>query len=492
MRLTLVLCIVAVIFQSCVAGKAGFVPDKKFAAADLQKDYNLFQSVLEESHPSLYWYTSKDSMDYYFTWGKEQIKDSLKGYEFRRILNYVISRINCGHTSLLSNGGRSKDSMQLRVFPLSLKLWPDTMVVVDNLNRRDSVLKRGTVITSINGKRFPELTDTLTRFISSDGYNMTNKLQTLSSRSGFGTTYRSVFGIGRHINISFINNQGQEKDTMIRSFVPVRDTTKKTAQRTPGEKTSKKERRNNIRSLQMHDDTRTAVMQLHSFGRSLGLNKFIKTSFRSIRKNNTENLVIDLRSNGGGSVANSTLLSKYISNKPFKVADSLYAIDRYSRYGRLIDDHLFNYLFMLFMTKKQEDEKYHFGYFERHLFKPKKKNHFNGNVYLLTGGNSFSASTLFAQVVNDQPNVFILGEETGGGAYGNTAWLIPEVKLPETKIKFRLPLFRLVMDKTVPKDGRGIQPDIEVLPTVKAIKEGRDYKLEKAMELIKQKQTGIN
>lgn len=366
------------------------------------------------------------------------------------------------------------------------------MVVVDNLNRRDSVLKRGTVITSINGKRFPELTDTLTRFISSDGYNMTNKLQTLSSRSGFGTTYRSVFGIGRHINISFINNQGQEKDTMIRSFVPVRDTTKKTAQRTPGEKTSKKERRNNIRSLQMHDDTRTAVMQLHSFGRSLGLNKFIKTSFRSIRKNNTENLVIDLRSNGGGSVANSTLLSKYISNKPFKVADSLYAIDRYSRYGRLIDDHLFNYLFMLFMTKKQEDKKYHFGYFERHLFKPKKKNHFNGNVYLLTGGNSFSASTLFAQVVNDQPNVFILGEETGGGAYGNTAWLIPEVKLPETKIKFRLPLFRLVMDKTVPKDGRGIQPDIEVLPTVKAIKEGRDYKLEKAMELIKQKQTGIN
>ena len=53
MRLTLVLCIVAVIFQSCVAGKAGFSPDKKFAAADLHKDYNLFQSVLEESQSLL-------------------------------------------------------------------------------------------------------------------------------------------------------------------------------------------------------------------------------------------------------------------------------------------------------------------------------------------------------------------------------------------------------------------------------------------------------
>ena len=228
-------------------------------------------------------------------------------------------------------------------------------------------------------------------------------------------------------------------------------------------------------------------MQLHSFGRNFGIHKFIKKSFRSIRKNKAQNLVIDLRSNGGGSVSNSTLLSKYISNKPFRVADSLYAINRKSKHARLINDHFFNYLFMLFMTKKQEDGKYHFGYFEKHLFKPKKKNHFNGNVYLLTGGNSFSASTLFAQVVNDQPNVSIVGEETGGGAYGNTAWLIPEVKLPETKIRFRLPLFRLVMDKTVPKDGRGIQPDVEVFPSVKAIQEGRDYKLEKALELIKQK-----
>ena len=47
------------------------------------------------------------------------------------------------------------------------------------------------------------------------------------------------------------------------------------------------------------------------------------------------------------------------------------------------------------------------------------------------------------------------------------------------------------MDKTVPKDGRGIQPDVEVFPSVNAIKEGRDYKLDKALELIKQKQAGI-
>src|SRR5690606_32873834 len=411
MRLTLVLCIFAVILQSCVAGKAGYKADKKFAAEDLGKDYNLFRSLLEESHPSLYWYTPKEKMDQHFAWGQQQIKDSLKGYEFRRILNYVVAQINCGHTSLLSSGSRSKDSAQLRIFPLSLKLWPDTMVVVENLNKRDSVLTRGTVITAVNGKHFSELTDTLTRYISSDGYNMTHKLQSLSSRSGFGTTYRTIFGLGNTIRLSFMDNAGQEKDTVIRSFVPVRDTTKKTEKR-QRERTSRKERRNIIRNLKFEEESKTAVMQLHSFSRNLGINKFIRQSFRSIRKNESENLVIDLRSNGGGSVTNSTLLSKYISKKPFKVADSLYAIKRKSKYASLIEDHFFNHLFMIFMTKKKDDGKYHFGYFEKHIFKPKKKNHFNGNVYLLTGGNSFSASTLFAQVVNDQSNVMIVGEET--------------------------------------------------------------------------------
>ena len=78
-----------------------------------------------------------------------------------------------------------------------------------------------------------------------------------------------------------------------------------------------------------------------------------------------------------------------------------------------------------------------------------------------------------------------MGEETGGGAYGNSAWLIPDVTLPETNVRFRLPLFRLVIDKNYPKTGKGVQPEVESRPTVDAIKRGVDFKLEKVMELIK-------
>ena len=115
----------------------------------------------------------------------------------------------------------------------------------------------------------------------------------------------------------------------------------------------------------------------------------------------------------------------------------------------------------------------------------KQKIIITAQVYILTGGNSFSATTLFASSLVKQDNVTVVGEETGGGAYGNSAWLIPDVTLPNTGVRFRLPLFRLVIDKDTPKVGKGVQPEVESKPSIDAIKRGIDYKLEKAMELIK-------
>ena len=102
----------------------------------------------------------------------------------------------------------------------------------------------------------------------------------------------------------------------------------------------------------------------------------------------------------------------------------------------------------------------------------------------MIGGNSFSATTLFAGAVKGQKNVTLVGEETGGGYYGNNAWMIPEVTLPNTGLQFRLPKFRLVVDKSRVKDGHGVMPDVVVMPTAEAIKKGIDFKTVKATEII--------
>jgi C-terminal processing protease CtpA/Prc len=111
---------------------------------------------------------------------------------------------------------------------------------------------------------------------------------------------------------------------------------------------------------------------------------------------------------------------------------------------------------------------------------------------LLTGGYTFSAATLITGALKGQKNVTVVGEETGGGSYGNSAMHLPVITLPESKVRVILPLYRLVIDKDNPKTGRGIFPDVEVKPTSSAIKNGVDAKLEKVKELISAKNKAAN
>ena len=483
-----------IFLAGCSVSKSSFSPDKKYSLQQVQKDYSVYQNILGEHHPSLTWYTSKDSMEYYFNWGQQHLKDSMTEPEFRKVLTYVTAKINCGHTTVRSSKAWSKYSDTIRLgkmFPLSMKVWDEAMVVTTNLHRRDSILKRGAVITKINNRSVAEIVDTLFNYISTDGYNRTHKYQTLSNRGFFGSLYTSLFGLSQKYTVEYNDSTGQSKTITVPVYNPAADTAGRTGTRTfrTTPQPSKKERRrlqeNTIRLLKIDSVNHTAMMDLSSFGKGYGLKKFFRNSFRALQQNNIGHLIIDVRGNGGGSVTNSTLISRYLSSQKFKVSDSLYAVKRRSPYQQYIQNHFWNKLFMSFFTKKKKDGNYHFGYFERHYFKPKKGNHYDGKVYILTGGNSFSATSLFVSSIIKQDNVTVIGEETGGGAYGNSAWLIPDVTLPETGLRFRLPLFRLVIDKNSPKNGRGVQPEVESFPTIDAVKKGADYKLDKAMELIK-------
>jgi hypothetical protein len=78
---------------------------KKFSLQQVEKDYSLYQNILEAHHPSLYWYTSKDSMNYFFRYGKSLLKDSMTEIDFRKVLNYVTAQIGCGHTTTRASKG---------------------------------------------------------------------------------------------------------------------------------------------------------------------------------------------------------------------------------------------------------------------------------------------------------------------------------------------------------------------------------------------------
>jgi hypothetical protein len=506
-RSSLLIFLIPVFFLcACSATEKGFRPDRKYSPEELRKDYMVFRNVLEAWHPSLYWYTPKDSMDRCFDEGYAAIRDSMTEPRFRAVLSYVIAKIDCGHTSVRASKAYSHylDTARLPQFPLILKFWNDTMVVAVNLDRRDTILRRGTLVRTINGRTTRQLTDSLFPFIVADGYNRTGKYQYLSTGLHFSSWYQQIYGLTDTFDIGYTDTSGLEREALVPLYDPRTDTLRHSLGRTllpgtgirgkdPSQRSRPPARRRRkerellfARSLELDTPTKTGFLTLYTFEHGYHLRGFFRHSFGELKKQQMKNLVIDVRSNGGGDASLSTVLTRYLIDKKFKIADSLYAVRLHSPYDRYINNGLVYRFLSTVVSRKREDGKYHFGFFERHYYSPFRRRHFDGQIYILTGGNSFSATCLFAGALKGQSNITLVGEETGGGYYGNTAWMIPDVTLPVTKVRFRLPRYRLVIDRNRQKDGRGVLPDIPALPTIDAIGRGEDFKTAKVKELIRQ------
>lgn len=485
------LLLAGVVCASCSAVKP-LPGGKKYDPETLRRDFDLFQNILEDAHPGLYWYQPKTAVDTRFRQARSLIKDSLSETGFRNVLAYALSGIGCGHTTIKPSKAYAKaNRSSSRFFPLVLKLWPDTAFVIANLHRKDSLLTHGAFVHAIDGMPIQKVVDTLFQHLSTDGYNTTHKYQVLSNRGGFGNAYTALFGNRARYQIEFTDRQGERHTVMVPAYQVLRDTGVKKTVAKPA-RLPRKERRKIVaqgsRSLTIDTLNTLAVMDLGSFAHGYKLRRFFRQSFRELQQRGTSNLAIDLRGNGGGIVTYSNLLTRYLVNRPYKVADSLYAVRRASAYARYRNQRLANGLFLLLFTRRRNDGHFHFAYYERKQFHPKKKHHYNGQVYLLTGGNTFSAATLVTGTLKPQANVTVVGEETGGGAYGNNAWLIPDVTLPRTGVRFRLPLFRLVVDKNQPQTGLGIQPEVVARPNSYNMRREVDFKMEQVKALISKKE----
>ena len=487
------LLVVIVIFGSCATSNKNYNPGKKYSRQQLQQDYSLLRNILEQKHPALYWYTPKDSMNFYFDSLYKNIADSMTELQFGwQVLAPLTQKIHCGHTSfsMSSHWDKFIKDKIIPSFPLYVRLWGDTMIVTGNLNIKDSIIKRGTLITSINGMRNLETINKLFQYMPLDGFSKNVNYLRLSTN--FPYYHRNIFGIYKNYRVGYIDSSGKEKTILLPMYNPLPDSaTKKLVSDSSIKKRFKptrKQKRENARSMAIDSSINTAIITLNTFtnGEGRHLRSFIKYSFKKIKHQQIKNIILDLRLNGGGDVNMSVLLTKYLRSTPFRVSDTAYAITKsLYPYKKYIKPGFIDNLSLKFSSKRKKDGFYHFGYLERHWFKPKINNHFNGQVYVLTSGLTFSASSIFCNAVKGQNNIQIAGEETGGGWYGNSGLLIPDIILLVTKLKVRLPLFKIIQFNHVQTKGSGVIPDILILPTVESIRLNIDKKMDYVKNLLK-------
>jgi hypothetical protein len=360
------------------------------------------------------------------------------------------------------------------------------MIVTGNLNKNDSVIKKGMLVTSINGKSTKELLTEMTGYLTTDSH--ADNINYIRLSSNFPYFHRNIYGLSENYMVSYKDSSGLEKKKSVPLF-KIPDSTWRSKVRAgtslkKAPKLSRRKKMEKIRSLKTDSTGQLAIMTINSFLKG-HLREFFRSSFRDLKKNHVSNLIIDLRINGGGRISASTLLARYISRNPFRLADSAYTATQSLRpYTRHIKGGVINDIAIHFISSRKKDGCRHMYPLEKKTIHPKQNSHYDGRVFILTNGPTFSASTLFCNIVKGQPGILLAGEETGGGWYGNNGILIPDITLPETKIRVRLPIFRIVQYNHVSKTSNGIIPDIKIPPSYEALMKGVDRKMEVVKEMI--------
>jgi C-terminal processing protease CtpA/Prc len=442
----------------------------------LREDFSLFKTALQEAHPGLYRYNTREHMDSLFLTTESLLNRDMTQQEFYRILLPVVSQIKCGHTKLHPDNNWSDNYFFERnnLFPLRLTFRNDKAYVLYSYSG-DNMVPAGAEIISINEKPVPEIINLLLPGLFSDGANTTFKYIELSKF--FSACYANLIGSAQNFSIRY--QHGSERNTIIVPAIPfdrmVQSEKQRAAKSTVREPYSLVFPGNN-----------TGVITISSFS-SEGKEKygaFLHRAFDEISNRGIKQLIIDVRDNEGGVDRRGAMLLSYLLDKKFRYYDRLEATTD-KKYTFADKAYLPGFYGILRMLLKRTDSGKVLWTHNKNLKVQKpQKNHFDGKVYVLINGASFSVTAEFAAVAHYLKRATFIGEETGGAYYGNNSGAFVIVKLPRSRLNVGIPMLAYYLAvEDYPWPGHGIIPDHYVQPSVSDLIQGRDTVLDFALEL---------
>lgn len=468
----------------------------------LQKDVDFTYKKLKQLHPKLYWYISKEKLDYKFDSLKKSIQQPMTGLAFYKELSQVVKTIGQGHLSVspslpkftkkeaqaINKKGKSPFSQ------LDFEYIDNKLIISKNRSRHN--IKANTEVVSINSEKPSDLISLFSKRMASDGFNTTffNRISAMA----FGKYY--TYDKGNYQDSLRLVLKLGDKDSL---FVVKRDTFGLNSNQKKL-KLSKKERKEKAkfnskygfnsdtktftRELKFMDkDSTTAMISIKGFDNG-NYHDFYEDAFNILSVANTKNLIIDLRNNPGGRLNEIADLYSYLALEPFVFIDDYEVVSKtsflhmnyfkgsgyVSKFFRILGAPIFYPLFY-FKTRKEEGITYLSNrHSKQHDPKP---NNFKGKIYVLINGGSFSASSIISSNLKSTQRAFFVGEETGGAYNGTVAIQMPIIQLPNSKVNLKIGLAMVCATGKINIEGRGIFPDKEILPTLEDRKNNIDPEL---------------
>jgi len=459
---------------------------KKHSAEELRNDLRILHEALDQFHTGMYWYTPKDSVDQAFDKANRRVRDDMTTLEFFRIMAPLVGLSREDHTDIILPGKlKSEIRKKGKFFPFTVVFFDKRLFILRNGSDNDS-LTPGTEITHINDEPVELLGLKLGSLFASDGYIKRVKYSDLRGFS-FARYYLYTYGTVD----SFILETSTGKSFDI-SPLSIKEINANIKSRKTGRNPDQKE------SLEFRIlDGSMAYLGIHDFSNdsykenkvNRNYKKFLEESFSAIKENEIETLVIDVSENGGGSEGNENLLYSYIGEnyqKYKKVRAKTQKVKIDDGNGRTIKLKTFGLFEKTFANTKLPD-----GSFERKLnggpglmaYKKEPKFKFKGKIYVIISPITYSGGSEFENMVYTNKLATFVGEETGGGFYGNTSGYTQKLVLPSSGITVKVPALQFVMNVSGLPFGSGVIPHHEVIPSFKEYVAGENAPLKYIMEM---------
>lgn len=463
---------------------------EKIPVKNLLSDFDLLQNAYYETRVGL-WYNSRTQFDSICNLQKSKIKTPMNALEFYRILAPVVSFTKEGHCNIKISDETTAFLKQKGTYlPFGIKVLDKKVYVINDY--KDFKLK-GLVLSKINGEAIENIMAKMLEIEPADGFNMTSKYRWIEG--AFSKYYARYFPASKFITLELLNPDNNTKivyenipSCTFKEFAKLYEEIKKQVPNYTFSKSS---------DFSIDPITSTAVITVNTFSlesytdKRKGFQLFLEKAFDSISSQKIKHLIIDIRKNEGGEQGMEDHFLSYLTNEEYKkykyveIPGFTYSFLEHTNYAgqkEILIEELKEDFYLSTDGRYLNKEGHYTGE------KPNVKN-FKGDLYILISGLTFSGGSEFAALAKNYTHAKFIGEETGGGYYGNSSGSFLSFTLPNSAVTGRIPLCKFVIEPKADSIPfrRGVLPDYEVQPTIKEYLAGYDSEMEYVKTLIRKK-----
>ena len=430
--------------------------ERKLAPAAMKEDIDAFYYGALERHPDLAGYMDQTALEALSRDLKSELTEPLTRVEFFRRVGQLTHTFGDGHSMLIwpyqEYEKLQADGAQPFPFRVHIDRADQLLVKTGYEDGAGNDIPAGSRITAINGLPAGTLINSMQRYVGGE----TEYLRKQFVAARFPIYLWAVHDIINGFELTLETEHGEKT-------IKVTDP----SQWQPTESATEQEEAFYYKDL----GDQTAYLHVGHFDIDPDwFEGFIDEAFANFRANGAKSLIVDVRKNTGGNTDTALYLSRYLSDKPFrmvsKVREKLNPDNRgWFNYkgdiGEILDTDWDDWIDPMPASKR-----------------------FGGEVYVLISPVTYSSGIVFASTIKDFGFATLIGQETGGNANQTAQGNL--FNLPHSELRAYITTRMLVRPSGSLAPG-GIKPDYEVHATQESLRNGLDVELNQALELIQSK-----